>query len=276
GQSKRADKENKALSHEEMSSEEKQETDSDSDNDTRPSSAMVESSKSQLVKKFSFNTKLGKNVKLAKEETKNEKPEEERLKLEAIEMERNKGKQLLLKIIGQQAMEDYYKNKIVYDKYYLMLLNIKAQAKINNIDILTRKGPIVMKIYRDDGTSETIREFRISDLHLTEWKEVLDKYGKRNGKSWAKVYQQMKTKINEFNKMGELLELDHTIPLGEQDPNLQLNRLAKKKRRDFVSTQDYFRSTKRYKESVKFDKHSIRTVLNEFVLGMIYFNDLYR
>nr|GEW39322.1 hypothetical protein [Tanacetum cinerariifolium] len=117
------------------------------------------------------------------------------------------------------------------------------------MNILSRKCLIVMKIYKDDGTSETIQEFKISDLHLTEWKEVLDKYGKRIGKRCAKVYQQMKTKIDDFNKMGELLELDHTIPLGEQDLILQLSRHAKKKRIDFVSTQDYFRSTKSYNGS---------------------------
>ncbi|GKA29852.1 hypothetical protein Tco_0716097, partial [Tanacetum coccineum] len=45
---------------------------------------------------------------------------------------------------------------------------------------------------------------------------------------------------------------------------------------DFDQTLDFFRSTRRYKGSVKFDKHPVRTMLNEPILGMIYFNDQYR
>nr|GEV35126.1 hypothetical protein [Tanacetum cinerariifolium] len=108
-------------------------------------------------------------------------------------------------ILGQETVEDYYKKKFVYDRYYLRLLNRKAQVKIIDMDIVTRKGPIVMKIYKDDGINETIQEF-------------------------------------------------------------------KKKRKDF-DNQDYFISNKRYKESLKFDKHLVRIVLNELVLGLIYFND---
>ncbi|GJV65903.1 putative reverse transcriptase domain-containing protein [Tanacetum coccineum] len=70
---------------------------------------------------------------------------------------------------------------------------------------------------------------------------------------------------------------DDTDPLGMMalmKPS-KSSRLAKKKRKDFEA-QDYFVSTKRYKESVKFAKHLVGTVLNELVLGMIYFNDSHK
>nr|GEU64375.1 hypothetical protein [Tanacetum cinerariifolium] len=57
---------------------------------------------------------------------------------------------------------------------------------------------------------------------------------------------------------------------------LEPSRLEKKKKMDFDQTLYFFRSNKRYKGSVKFDKHPIRTVLNEPILRMIYFNDQHR
>ncbi|GJY97967.1 hypothetical protein Tco_0514877 [Tanacetum coccineum] len=143
------------------------------------------------------------------------KTEEERIKGHAIETERNKGKQFLFKIFGWETIEEFYKMKVVYD--------------------------------RKNGTDEIINEFKVTDLHLTEWSEVLDRF-----------------------------ELDHSTTLGEQDVSVKLIRLAKKKIRNFDATKDYFRSTKRYKECAQFDNHPIGTMLNELVLGMIYFNDLQR
>ncbi|GJX42958.1 hypothetical protein Tco_0259634 [Tanacetum coccineum] len=76
--------------------------------------------------------------------------------------------------------------------------------------------------------------------------------------------------------MGDYLELDHSLPLSEQDPMLRLNQLARKKRINFDEAQYYFRSTKRYKQSVQFGDHQVGIVLNEPVLGMIIFNDPHR
>ncbi|GJV33056.1 hypothetical protein Tco_1393456 [Tanacetum coccineum] len=35
-------------------------------------------------------------------------------------------------------------------------------------------GPITLKVYREDGTSEVIPNFKASDLHLDEWREVMN------------------------------------------------------------------------------------------------------
>ncbi|GKC15832.1 hypothetical protein Tco_1012614 [Tanacetum coccineum] len=43
---------------------------------------------------------------------------------------------------------------------------------ITNSDVLTRKGPITLKVYREDGTDEVIPNFKASDLHLGELREV--------------------------------------------------------------------------------------------------------
>ncbi|GJY44632.1 hypothetical protein Tco_0432845 [Tanacetum coccineum] len=42
---------------------------------------------------------------------------------------------------------------------------------ITNSDVLTRKGPITLKVYREDGTDEVIPNFKASDLHLGELRE---------------------------------------------------------------------------------------------------------
>nr|GEV17260.1 hypothetical protein [Tanacetum cinerariifolium] len=45
-------------------------------------------------------------------------------------------------------------------------LKRRAKSIITNCDILTRKSPITLKVYREDDTSEIIPEFKASDLHL--------------------------------------------------------------------------------------------------------------
>ncbi|GKA84322.1 hypothetical protein Tco_0805917 [Tanacetum coccineum] len=87
------------------------------------------------------------------------------------------------------------------------MLNRRAQSRITNCDVLTRKGPIRLKVYREDGTGEVIPNFKASDLHLIELGIDLDK------------------------------------PLGEQNPLERLNDLARKKRKHTDDIHDLFRST---------------------------------
>ncbi|GJY28093.1 hypothetical protein Tco_0403860 [Tanacetum coccineum] len=59
------------------------------------------------------------------------------------------------------------------------------------------------------------------------------------------LVEKMKSRISNFNQMGAMMKLDNTIPLEEQDPMLELKKLAKKKRMDIDQTLDFFKSTKR-------------------------------
>ncbi|GJS53476.1 hypothetical protein Tco_0626838 [Tanacetum coccineum] len=39
------------------------------------------------------------------------------------------------------------------------------------LEVVNKKGPITLKVYKEDGTSEIIPNFKASDLHLGEWRE---------------------------------------------------------------------------------------------------------
>ncbi|GJY51577.1 hypothetical protein Tco_0442424 [Tanacetum coccineum] len=41
-------------------------------------------------------------------------------------------------------------------------------TNIANCEVLTKKGPITLKIYREDGSEEVISNLKVSDLHLAE------------------------------------------------------------------------------------------------------------
>ncbi|GJX42959.1 hypothetical protein Tco_0259635 [Tanacetum coccineum] len=73
-------------------------------------------------------------------------------------------------IRNQKALEDQAKYEAVQTE------RNKAPSPITSCDILNSKGSINMKIYREDGTDETIDGFKFSDLHLNEWKEVMNTY----------------------------------------------------------------------------------------------------
>ncbi|GKB63403.1 hypothetical protein Tco_0919589 [Tanacetum coccineum] len=112
----------------------------------------------------------------------------------------------------------------------------------------------------------------VNDIHVGEWNEVLDACPKRTGAGWKNIYTQMRQRIDDVNKTTEELELDHSRPLEEQDLIIIFNPLAKRKRKSVSELHDYFKSTKRYKQSVQYNDHPTAPVLNEPTLGMILLN----
>ncbi|GJZ26005.1 hypothetical protein Tco_0570258 [Tanacetum coccineum] len=213
------------MSQEDITTDE--ESDSDSDAESRPSAILEELSKSKPLKKFTYITEI-------------------------------------------DVVEKVYKDKVKYDKYCLKMLNRRAKGKITKCDVRTRgKSPINLKVYKDNGSIEIIYNFKVSDLHVREWKEVLDGCPKRNGASWNIIYTQMRKKVDDINKTKQELELDLSCPLEEKDPVIKLNLFAKRKRKNVDDLHDYIKSTKRYKKSNQYDDHPIGTVLNEPTLRMI-------
>ncbi|GJQ95399.1 hypothetical protein Tco_0006538 [Tanacetum coccineum] len=226
-----------------MSSKDDEEgSDSKSDDIVNLTGSKVESSRKKKLKKFDFVTKDGNHIHLIEEQIKAQKKIEESTKAEAAKHEVEVRKEELVDLLGPDVVSKYYKAKLQYDNYYDKMLNIRAKSIITNCDVLTRKGPITLKVYREDGTSEVIPNFKANDLHLGEWREVVKACPNRKGKGC------------------------------EQDPLDKLNDLANKKRKHVDDIHDYFRANKRLKSSVQYEDHPAGTVLNEPVLGIIMFN----
>ncbi|GJU80550.1 hypothetical protein Tco_1282915 [Tanacetum coccineum] len=107
---------------------------------------------------------------------------EEEAKAEAARRECEIRKEELIDLLGPEVVKKYYNDKLQYDKYCDQMLNRRAKSRITNCDILTRKGLITLKVYREDDTSEIIPEFKASDLHLGEWREVVTTSLNKTGK----------------------------------------------------------------------------------------------
>ncbi|GKC46533.1 hypothetical protein Tco_1064255 [Tanacetum coccineum] len=148
------------------------------------------------------------------------------------------------------------------------MLNRRAVSKITNCDELTRKGPITLKVYREDGTSEIISNFKASDLHLGEWREVMKACTNRIGKGWETIYKQIGTRMDYIYTTEAVLGINLDISLSKQNPLDKLNDLANKKRKHANDIHDYFKANKRLKSSVQYEDHLPGTVLNEPVLGL--------
>ncbi|GJX35541.1 hypothetical protein Tco_0247098 [Tanacetum coccineum] len=233
----------KALSSEEAV---KENTESDSDDETHLSGSMVESYRIKKVKKFDFVTEDGKHIHLTEEQINQQKKIEEVAKAEAAKRESEVRKKELINLLGPEVVNKYYNDKLQYDRYCDKMLNRRAVSKITNCDVLTRKGPITLKVYREDGTSEVIPNFKAS------------------------------TRMNYIHTTEAELDINLDIPLSKQDPLDKLNDLASKKRKHADDIHDYFKANKRLKSSVQYEDHLPGSVLNEPVLGMILFNSYYR
>nr|GEU61527.1 hypothetical protein [Tanacetum cinerariifolium] len=79
----------------------------------------------------------------------------------------------LVDLLGTNVVTRYYNKKLLFDKYYEKMLKRKKSHNITNYEVLTKKGPITLKIYREDGSKEVILNLKVSDLHLAEWREVI-------------------------------------------------------------------------------------------------------
>ncbi|GKC13473.1 hypothetical protein Tco_1010255 [Tanacetum coccineum] len=119
---------------------------------------MVESSKKEDLKKFEFVTKDGEHVHLTKEQISAQKKieEEAKAKAEAARREGEMRKEELIDLLSPEVMN--------------------------------KKGPITLKVYREDDTSEIIPELKASDLHLGEWREVVKACPNKKGMILFNLY----------------------------------------------------------------------------------------
>ncbi|GJR16144.1 hypothetical protein Tco_0798796 [Tanacetum coccineum] len=143
------------------------------------------------------------------EQIKEQKRIEESAKAEAAKYEVEVRREELVDLLGPDVVSKYYKSKL-------------------------QLGPITLKVYKEDSTDDVIPNFKASDLHLSEWREVVKACPNKKGK-----------------------------PLSGQDPLDKLNDLAKRKRKNADDIHDYFTANKRIKSSVQYKDHPARTVLNE-------------
>ncbi|GJW08226.1 hypothetical protein Tco_1570649 [Tanacetum coccineum] len=215
GEHIKKDKGKKVISSEEAK---KESTNSDSDNDdSHLTGSMVEPSRIKKVKKFDFVTEGGKHIHLTEEEINHQKKIEEDAKAKAAKRKSEVRKEELVDLLGPEVV------------------NKRAESRITNCDVLTKKGPITLKVYREDGTSEVIPNFKASDMHLAE------------------------------------LGINLDIPLSEQDPLNKLNDLSNKKRKHVDDIHDYFKANKRLKDFVTIEDLKIFSNTMLYTVQEIFF-----
>nr|GEW06783.1 retrovirus-related Pol polyprotein from transposon TNT 1-94 [Tanacetum cinerariifolium] len=74
----------------------------------------------------------------------------------------------LVDLLGIDIVTRYYNKKLLYERYCEKMKKRRQSSKIINCDVLTKKGPISLKVYREDRTAEVIEKFKAKDLQLAE------------------------------------------------------------------------------------------------------------
>ncbi|GJU51809.1 hypothetical protein Tco_1221364 [Tanacetum coccineum] len=113
----------------------------------------VESSRTKKLNKFDFITEDRDHVHLTEDKIQEQKRIEESVKAEAAKHEVEVRKEELVAFLGLDVVSKYYKAKLQYDKYCDKMRNRRAKFRITNCNVLTRKGPISLKVYIEDSTS---------------------------------------------------------------------------------------------------------------------------
>ncbi|GKD16253.1 hypothetical protein Tco_1205411 [Tanacetum coccineum] len=230
GSISRKTKAKKALSSEEA---EKESINSDSDDETHMIGSMVESSRTKNLTKFDFITKNGRHIYLTEEQINHPKKLEEDAKAEGAKQEGKVRKAKLVDLLGPEVVRKYYNDKLQYDKYCDKMLNRRVESRITNFDVLTRKGPITLKV------------------------EVMKACPNRTGKGWETIYKQIGTRMDYIHTTEAELGINLDIPLSKQDPLDKLNDLTNKKRKHADDIHDYFKVNKRLKSLVQYKDHLV-------------------
>nr|GEW96373.1 hypothetical protein [Tanacetum cinerariifolium] len=148
GEHIKKDKGKKTMSSEEA---EKKSTNINYDDDeTHLTCSMIESSKIKEVKKFDFFIEGGNHIHLTQEEINHQKKIKEDAIAEAAKRESEVRKEELVDLLSLKVVNKYYNDKLQYDRYCDKMLNRIAESRITNCDVLTKKGLITLKVYRED------------------------------------------------------------------------------------------------------------------------------
>ncbi|GKD35185.1 hypothetical protein Tco_1250694 [Tanacetum coccineum] len=136
------DKGKKAMSLEEAK---KENTSSDSDDETHLTGSMVESYKSKKIKKFDFFTEGGNHIHLTEKEINRKKKIEEEAKAKAAKRESEVRKKELVDLLSPEVVNKYYNKKLQYDRYCDKMLNRRAESRITNCDVLKKRVQLHLK-----------------------------------------------------------------------------------------------------------------------------------
>ncbi|GJW86802.1 hypothetical protein Tco_0162142 [Tanacetum coccineum] len=123
----------------------------------------------------------------------------------------------LVDLLGIDVVEQYHNKKLLFDKYYDKMLKRRKSSKIINCDVITQKGPISLKVYREDETIEVIVNLKVSDLHMAEWREVVQACPDRKEKGWKTIYGLIKTRMEYLDQTERELKIDFNKPLKRTD-----------------------------------------------------------
>nr|GEV47020.1 hypothetical protein [Tanacetum cinerariifolium] len=74
----------------------------------------------------------------------------------------------LVNLVGKNVMTQYYTKKLLFNKHRDKMLKRKKSSKITKCEVLTKKGHITLKLYREDGSDEVILNLKsISSKEIT-------------------------------------------------------------------------------------------------------------
>nr|GEV05752.1 putative ribonuclease H-like domain-containing protein [Tanacetum cinerariifolium] len=90
-------------------------------------------------------------------------------------------KDKLIDLLGTNVVTQYYNKKLLFDKYYDKMLKRKKSPKITKCEVLTKKGPITLKIYKEDGSKEVLSNLKHKP-ELRPTKDFEAKYNKIKSK----------------------------------------------------------------------------------------------
>nr|GEW20435.1 integrase, catalytic region, zinc finger, CCHC-type, peptidase aspartic, catalytic [Tanacetum cinerariifolium] len=126
-------------------------------------------------------------------------------------------KDKLVDVLGKNVVTQYYTKKLIFDKYCDKMLKRKKSPKITNYEVLTKKGHIIINIYKEDMSNEVISNLKDKDLKISDEKTKSkdndkgsrSKIIKHKGTSLQRRQRQRIQELNDKSILNELTKERH-------------------------------------------------------------------
>ncbi|GKA56935.1 hypothetical protein Tco_0756007 [Tanacetum coccineum] len=177
-------------------------------------------------------------------------------------------------------LEVKYKNrKILYDKY-VRALNPQCRnhpEKITAVDIISRKGPVCVTIYRASlMVIKAHAPLKLSDFNYFEWLEIQKCVSTKKSKQAQVILENIEVRINELRRIEQTLGIIPGVPLSELDPMIEFHDLMNKRKLDEREMEGSFVAGMECDLSLPFElenkKHVDGQVVYEPEYGMLFRN----
>ncbi|GJU89910.1 hypothetical protein Tco_1302333 [Tanacetum coccineum] len=143
----------------------------------------------------------------------------------------------------KQLQIKFKNQKLLYDRY-VRAVNPQCRflpQKITAVDILSRKGPISVMVFREGSLNFKVHNpLNLREFNYDEWMEIKKCMVTKTSKQAKIILENIEYRVKELSEIEKSLGLVSGVPLSELDPLIKYHGLLNKRKLDDIEKEGSF------------------------------------